>query len=90
MTRDGFWIIYRGACGHLLAGICLRLAVDVLPAETSLDAEMAAGNGMIRRRSHFDDALILHMKLKIASHTTIGADRASNRLIVGMPLIGLA
>ncbi len=26
---------------------CGRLAVDVLPAEASLDAEMAAGNGMI-------------------------------------------
>lgn len=48
--------------------------IHELPAETALDAEMAASDGVVERRSNADDFSFLSVNRESAADAAVGAD----------------
>ena len=62
----------------------------MLPAEAALDAEMAAGHRVIRRRCDLHDGIVLHVEFQVAANATEGTHGCGHLLDVLIPRAGLA
>src|SRR5690606_8686171 len=59
--------------------------LDVLEAETALDAQVAVGDRVVVRGGHLDDPVVLDVQGEIAAHPAVGADRGRLRLPALVP-----
>src|SRR5471032_319360 len=55
-------------------------ALHVLVAESTLHAEVAAGDAVIERRGDLNDLVVLHVQFEAAADPAVGADRFGHRL----------
>lgn len=64
--------------------------LHILPAETSLDAEIAVRDAVIKRRRDSNDLAILLVDREIAAHAAVRADGVRLSLTAFVPGAGLA
>jgi len=64
--------------------------LHILPAETSLDAEIAVRDAVIKRRRDSNDLAILLVDREIAAHAAVRADGVRLSLTPFVPGAGLA
>src|SRR5690349_9681129 len=66
------------------------VVLDELEAEPALDAEVAAGHGVVERGGDLDDLVVLLVQHEVAADAAVGADRAGLGLALLVPGAGLA
>src|SRR5690242_16501719 len=71
----------RGSCGDKSVAPVLNVA----PPEATLDAQVAAGDGVIERRRHPHDFVVLDVELEGASDAAIRADGLGHVLATLVP-----
>src|SRR5690606_20080923 len=64
----------------------LRPVLDEAPAEPALDAEVAAGDGVVERRGDAHDPAVLHVQVQGAPDAAVRADGAGDLLARLVPL----
>src|SRR5690606_25199367 len=63
----------------------LRATLDEAPAESSLDAEVAARDGMVERRGDAYDLAVLDVQVERTADAAVGADGAGDLLARFVP-----